>query len=168
MSPERLTIDATVAFDLLDSDAERHALAVELFDLYERGKVELATAPQGYRLDLNRARSAEQLRETFEREDIRETRQVARVSPATYPGAGLVPGHYDERFSEAWDRIATRWSKAPGAADRFHVETHIVEQRDVFITDDKRLLTMCRRLRDEEGVAIEAMGVAEYLAHRRD
>ena len=51
----------------------------------------------------------------------------------------------------------------PGDADRFHVETHVFGERDVFITDDRPLLVMCRRLREEEGVEIEAMTLAEYL-----
>jgi hypothetical protein len=165
--PEHLTIDVTVARDYLDPERDGHPYAVALFRLARRGEVELSTAPQGYRLDVDHD-LAEQLRELFEREEVRETRQVARASPVTYPGPDLFPGHYHEGFSEAWDRIAASWPKAPGGADRFHVETHIVEQRDVFITDDKRLLTMCRRLRDEGGVAIVAMGVAEYLAHRPD
>jgi hypothetical protein len=104
--PERLTIDATVAFDFLDPEAERHEHATALFELAERGEVELATAPQGYRLDLTRGRSDKQLREAFEREEVRATRQVARVSEVTYPGADLIVGHYVQGFAEAWDRIA--------------------------------------------------------------
>jgi predicted nucleic acid-binding protein len=164
--PERLTIDATVAFDFLDPEAERHEHATALFELAERGEVELATAPQGYRLDLTRGRSDKQLREAFEREEVRATRQVARVSEVTYPGADLIVGHYVQGFAEAWDRIAENWPRAPGPADRLHVETHIVEGRDVFITDDKRLLAMCRRL-NENGFSIVAMPIAEFLAERR-
>jgi hypothetical protein len=36
----------------------------------------------------------------------------------------------------------------------------------VFITDDKRLLAMCRRL-NENGFSIVAMPIAEFLAERR-
>jgi hypothetical protein len=39
--------------------------------------------------------------------------------------------------------------------------------RDVFITDDKRLLVMCRRLREEHGFPIVAMRIADYLDERR-
>jgi hypothetical protein len=164
---ERLTIDATVWFDYRDPDQERHALAVELFGLAERGEVELVTAPQGYRLDLStgRAGAADQLREAFEREEVGQARQVARVSEVTF--LPLVLGHYVEGFVEAWAEISTGWPKAPGPADRFHVETHLADGRDVFITDDKRLLTMCRRLREEHGFPIVAMGLADYLERRR-
>ena len=36
-------------------------------------------------------------------------------------------------------------------------------RRDVFLTDDRALLAMCRRLRHEEGIAVTAMTVAEYV-----
>jgi predicted nucleic acid-binding protein len=164
---ERLTIDATVAFDYLDPNCERHALAVELFELAERGEVELATAPQGYRLDLSKGApdAVEQLREAFEREKVGEARQVARVSDVTV--IPFVVGHYIKGFAEAWHAIAAGWAKAPGPADQFHVETHLADGRDVFITDDRRLLVMCRRLRDEQEIAVEARSLEEYLARRR-
>lgn len=163
--PERLTIDATVAFDYLDPEQGRHALAVELFALAERGEVELATAPQGYRLDVKGGELAEQVRESFEREQVRQARQVARVSEVTFLPFTL--GHYFEGFVEAWAAIAEGWRRAPGGADRFHVETHLADGRDVFITDDRRLLVMCRRLREEHGFPIVAMSLADYLGERR-
>jgi hypothetical protein len=164
-SPDRLTIDVTVARDYLDSRRSRHADALALFELARSGELELAAAPQGYRLDVE-GDLAEKLRGVFEREEVRPTRQVARVSEVTYPGSDLIVGHYVEGFVEAWAQIAENWPNAPGDADRLHVETHVVEGRDVFITDDKALLTMCRRLCDEHGFAIVAMTPGEYLARR--
>lgn len=163
--PERLTIDVTVARDFVDDRRDRHANAVALFELARRGEVELITAPQGYRLDVE-GELAEQLQELFEREDVLQARQVARVSEVTYPGADLIPGHHVEGFAEACELIAKDCPRAPGAADRFHVETHLVEGRDVFITDDSRLLAMCRRLHEEHGFAVVAMTVGDYLKHR--
>jgi hypothetical protein len=72
-----------------------------------------------------------------------------------------------EGFVEAWGEIAAGWPNAPGPADRFHVVTHIAEGRDVFLTDDKRLLVMCRRLHEEHGFPIVAMRLADYLNERR-
>jgi hypothetical protein len=163
--PDRLTIDVTVVRDYLDRRRDRHADALALFELARSGKVELATAPQGYRLDVE-GDLAEQLRGAFEREEVRPTRQVARVSEATYPGPDLIVGHYVAGFVEAWEQIAENWPNAPGAADRMHVETHIVEGRAVLITDDRRLLTMCGRLRDDYGFAVEAMTLGEYVSGR--
>jgi hypothetical protein len=105
------------------------------------------------------------VREALDREQVGEAPQVARVSEVTF--LPLVLGHYVEGFTEAWDEIAAGWARAPGPADRFHVETHVVNERDVFITDDRRLLAMCRRLREEHGFAIVAMGLADYLGKRR-
>jgi hypothetical protein len=162
--PERLTIDATVVRDYLDPDQDRYALAVELFALARRGEVELAAAPQGYRLDVKGGDLADDLREAFEREEVLEARQVARVSEVTY--LPFVLGHYVEGFAEAWTTIADGWAKAPGHADFFHVETHLADGRDVFVTDDKRLLTMCHRLNEEYGFSIVAMSLGDYLAER--
>jgi hypothetical protein len=164
--PERLTIDQTVAIDLLDPEAERYALAVELFNLHKRGEIELAMAPQGYRGE-RRGDRTEQIREAFQREGIEQARQVARVSEVTFPGPDLFPGNYVEGFAEACEEIAADWRRAPGGADRFHVETHLTEGRDVFITDDRRLLVLCRRLREEHGFPIVAMKLGDYLNARR-
>ena len=173
MSRERLTIDSTVARDYLAADderrRERHEQAVLLFDLAEAGEVELAIAPQGHRLDAEGS-LAEQLRTLFASEGIEETRQLAYVSEVTYVGEDLIVGQYVEGFAEAWDMIAADWHshewKPPALADRFHLETHVIERRDVFLTDDSPLLVMCRRLREEHGIAIEAMSPSDYLARR--
>jgi len=165
-APQRLTIDTTVARDFLDPKRERHELAKQLFVLAQAGEVELAVAPQGHRLDVEE-NLAEQLRATFAGEGVEETRQLARVSGATYPSANLFPGQYVHDFDEAWDGVAATWrsheGKPPKLADRFHVETHVLERRDFFVTDDRPLLIMCRRLRDEHGITIEAMSLGEYL-----
>lgn len=165
--PERLTIDATVARDYLDPERDRNALAVELFDLARRGEVELAAAPQGFRLDVSGGDLAEQVRDAFEREQVGQARQVARVSEVTLVGPDLIVGNYVEGFGEACEEIAADWRRAPGGADRFHVETHLTEGRDVFITDDRRLLRLCRRPHEEHGFPIVAMKLGVYLARRR-
>jgi hypothetical protein len=167
--PERLTIDVTVARDFLDPERDGHAAALALFELARGGEVELITAPQGYGLDVE-GELARQLQELFAREEVGQALQVARVSAVTYPGADLIAGHYVEGFVEAWDGIVATWRpheyKPPGPADRLHVETHLVERRDVFLTDDNGLLVMCRRLNKEHGFAIVAMPVAEYVDFR--
>jgi hypothetical protein len=81
---ERLTIDVTVVRDYQEPTSERHPHAVALFDLARRGEVELLTAPQGYRLDVQ-GDLAEQLRETFAGEGVGEAPQLAYVSEVTYP-----------------------------------------------------------------------------------
>ncbi|HKD33416.1 MAG TPA: hypothetical protein VKB73_08095 [Gaiellaceae bacterium] len=167
--PERLTIDVNVARDDLDRDRPGHRDAVELFDLARRGEVELATAPQGYRLDVE-GNLAGQLRKALERERVAPTRQVAGVGPATYPGPDLIVGHYVEGFPEACDRIVASWrsheGRPPEGPDRLHVETHVIERRDVFVTADRALRALCHRLNDEYGYSIAAMSVAEFLKCR--
>jgi hypothetical protein len=161
--PERLTIDVTVARDLLDPKRERHGLATELFALAASGEVELAVAPQGHRLDAE-GDLAEQLRATFADEGVEEAPQLAYASEVTFPSENLFVGHYVAGFAEAWDGIVATWrsheGKPPKLADGFHVETHVIEERKVFVTDDGPLLAMCRRLRDEHGIPLEAMKLA--------
>jgi hypothetical protein len=167
--PERLTIDVTVARDYQDPTRPRHARAVELFELARQGAIELSTAPQGSRLDAQ-SDLAEQLKSMFESENVTEAPQLAYASEVTYASEDLFPGAYVDGFVNAWDAVVGSWRshewKPPKIADRFHVETHVLEGRDVFLTDDRPLLVMCQRLRDEHGVDLVAMGLVEYLEGR--
>lgn len=174
MAPQRLTIDATVARAYLDNRPESrraadHRLAVRLFELAKDGEVELATAPQGYRLDAD-GDLADQLTRVLAQEDVPTMRQLAYPSDVTYPGEDLYPGAFVDGFGGAWSEIVASWGthegRPPGEADRFHVETHLHEQRDVFLMDDVPLLTMCRRLRDEYGFDVVAMTPGDFLAGR--
>jgi len=174
MPRERLTIDLTVARDYLAADEEqrreRHERAVELFELARRDEIELVVAPQGYRLDVE-GDLAEQLRAMFSDEGIALARQLAYVSEVTFPGEDLIVGAIVPGFADAWNHVVATWRshewKPPTLPDRFHVETHVLEGRDFFITDDRPLLAMCRRLRVEHGISIEAVTVADYLARVR-
>ena len=168
-SSERLTIDATVARDYLDSRREGHVHAVELFALARKGELELAAAPQGYRLDAQ-GNLAEKLRATFATESVAVAPQLAYPSEVTYPSEDLFPGAYVEGFGEAWADVAATWrsheGKPPEGADRFHVETHVFHGRDIFLTDDRSLRVMCRRLYDEHSIPVVALTPAEYLEAR--
>jgi hypothetical protein len=166
---ERLTIDATVARDYTDPSRPRHARSAELFELAREGAVELSTAPQGYRLDAT-GDLAQQLESMFASEGVTEAPQLAYASEVTFPSDNLFPGAYVDGFAEAWDTVVATWrsheGKPPQIGDRFHVQTHVHEQRDVFLTDDRPLLVMCRRLREEHGVPIVAMGLVDYMDSR--
>lgn len=170
---ERVTIDITVARDILELGRRRHALAMELCGWAQAGDVELAVAPQGHRLDADADGDlGEQLRAMFADEGIAESRQLAYPSPVTYPSPDLSPGQYVAGFGEAWEKVAATWGshdgkEPPGIKDQLHIETHVMEGRDVFITDDGALRAMCRRLRDEHNVPVTAMRLEEYLDARR-
>ncbi len=169
-SPDRLTIDMTVMRDYLDPREQRHALALELFALARDGDVELVSAPQGQRLDVPGGELHDQLHGLIEAGDVQHAEQIARISEATV--IPFIIGHVVEGFDEAWSEIVRTWRTHEGkrpeevAVDRFYVETHLLEERDVFITDDRALRAVCRRLRDEHGFAIEAMSLADYLDGR--
>jgi len=96
--------------------------------------------------------------------------KLAYASEVTYPSKNLFPGHFVAGFADAWNDVAANWRShewtPPGLADRFHIETHVIEGRDVFLTADQPLRVMCRRLRDEHGINVVAMGLVEYLEGR--
>jgi len=166
-----ITLDVNVVRDFQESDRDGHENAVALFDLRRRGDVEFSTAPQGYRLDVERGSPlAESLRETFANEGVGQARQLAYPSEVTYPGEDLFPGRYVEGLPEAWNHVAANWHShewtPPEDADRLYVETHIIDRGDVFLTDDRPLRVMCRRLREEHHYPVVAMTVAEYLRRR--
>src|SRR5438128_11787387 len=94
---ERLTIDATVARDYVDPTRPRHARAVDLFELARLGRVELSTAPQGYRLDV-KGDLAEQLESTFASEGVAEAPQLAYASEVTFASEDLIVGSYVDGF----------------------------------------------------------------------
>lgn len=46
------------------------------------------------------------------------------------------------------------------------VEAHVLDKRDFFLTGDRALRAMCRRLHDEHQIPIVAMTVGEYVESR--
>jgi hypothetical protein len=170
-TPERLTIDMTAAWDILRPQRPHHAQGLQLLAMAERGEVVLAVAPQGHRLDVVERDLVERLRAVLP--GVTEAPQAARVSAATVPGAGLRPGQVVKGLEEAWSHIGETWGPndpkkgPPGLADRYHVESHLIAQGDVFITNDGSLLAMCRRLRAEYGMPIDAMRIEEYVSWRQ-
>src|SRR5882757_958464 len=164
----RLTLDLTVVGEFLDPGRDRYGLAKEIFELVKSGTVELAVASQGHGLDINRGDLVAQLQDLLQ-DSLGETRQLAHVSEVTYPSENLFPGQYVDRLSQAWDEVIATWrtheGRPPGLADRFHIESHMLDGRDVFLTDDGPLLAMCRRLNEEHEFSIRAMRLSEYIAH---
>lgn len=169
-SCERLTIDVMVARDYLDAERDGHARSRALFGLARSGEVELALATSGYVIDVLRHEGelAEQVRALLESESVVSTAQLSYPG-VMYPDA--YPGAFVEGLREAWDAVLERWDahthegRPPERADALHIETHIMEGRDVFLTEERGLLAMCRRLR-QHGFAVEAMRVDDYLARR--
>ena len=167
--PKRLTIDSTVSYDPYFEAAPRNALAKELFELFHHGRVDLAAAPQGHRLDDHGGLAAD-VRARLEAEGVPELRQLAYPSQATHPGENFFPNKRVDGFREAWSEIISAGWNGPGGRpdgeDALHVETHLLEKRDIFITDDEGLLTICCRLR-ERGFPVTAMRLSEYFNSRR-
>jgi hypothetical protein len=158
--PERVTIDMTVVIDLLEPDAERHADALQLLAMAEAGDVELGIAPQGHLHD-NPDDRVQELRRRHPQVAFVELPQLAYPSEQTYPAPDLYVGNDDERLANAMPQVSM------GENDAWHVETHAVAGRDVFITDDDRLKKRIKRLNSEHGIAINAMRLEEFVAARQ-
>jgi hypothetical protein len=167
MSVERLTIDSTVVIDLVDERQEQHQLAQRLVVLARTGEVELAVASSGHIFDA-KDHAAERLSE-LARQGVLETVQLAYPG-VMIPGANAIPGAGVPGFRAAWDAVAATWKthegRCPGDNDALHVETHVLTERDVFVTDDRALRAMCRRLTEEHPFTVTAVSLAQYLSRR--
>ncbi len=167
--PELLTIDMTVARDFLDPKRSGHLEAKELFAL-NGNEVRLAIGPQGQRLDAPDGDLRVQLEEMCERQNVTVLRQLAYLSEATFPSEDLLLGQLVDGFKDAWRQVIKTWKtsdgKPPEHPDDFHMEAHLLEDRDVFLTADRALRAMCRRLSDEHGFPVAAMTVGAYLEGR--
>lgn len=170
MPLQTVTIDMTVARDFIDGRRLRHALAVELFRLHRERSIELALAPQGHRSDLSPGPVTRKLYAAMEEQGVAELPQVARLSSVTLPSTTLLPGAYVKGFSEARTQVLSTWKThegaPPGSSDYWHVETHLLWKRDVFITDDRALRNMCHRLRAEYDLQIVAVSLSDYMESR--
>jgi hypothetical protein len=167
---QRLTLDMTAIRDATEDDRPRHGGALRLLKLAEQGQVELGVPPQGSLADLQ-GKYGEELDERVQAllglPGVVALPQVARISDATFLGDDLVLGAYVEGFDEAWEGIAADWNgpgTRPGPADRWYVETHLLCSRDVLLTEDQGVRTMCGRLRGEHGCPADAESLPSYLA----
>ena len=159
----------TAVRDAIYEHRERHGDALTLLEAAERRDVELGVPPQGSLADLRGqfgGELAEHVRALLARPGVVALPQVARLSDVTFPGEDLLPGAYIDGFHEAWDAIAAKWrgpGKRPGNFDRWYVEPHLLGDRDVFLTDDVGLRTICARLHDEYGFCIYAESLPDYV-----
>jgi hypothetical protein len=164
----------TAIRDAAYEDRERHDDALRLLELAERGEVELGVPPQGTLADLHGqfdGELAEHLQELLARPGVVGLPQVARLSNVTFPGDNLFPGAYVDGFDEAWEAIAADWNgpgRRPGDFDRWYVESHILDGRDVLVTDDLALRTLCDRLRNEHRLPVHAESLSGSVARFDD
>jgi len=171
---KRLTLDMTAIRDASYDDRERHGDALRLLELAECGEVELGVPLQGSLADLRGqfgGELAERVQGLLARAGVVGLPQVARLSAVTFPADTLLPGAHVDGFQEAWDTVAADWNgpgKRPGDFDRWYVETHVLRARDVLLTDDEGVRTMCDRLRSEHGFPVDAESMCSYVARRRD
>lgn len=168
--PERLTLDMTAIRDLVYENRERHQDGLRLLGLAERGRVELGIPPQGSLADLRGQFGgdlADRIKALHLRDGVVGLPQLARLSEVTFLGENLFPGHFVEGFTEAWAQASATWNthqgKCPGDFDRWYVESHIAERRDVLVTDDEPLRVMTDRLREEHGLAVQTESLRECV-----
>jgi hypothetical protein len=139
----------------LDPRRVGHADAVRLLKLASEGVLEVAVPPQGVRADFRGDMTTPQAQDVLKLltgPGVVDLRQLAVPSTVTYPGPNLYPETPPEGFAEAWAAIETDWKgpgRKPGTQDRWYVESHVARRRDVLVTDDQGMRTMCHRLREE-------------------
>lgn len=159
----------TALRDATEDGRPGHGAALKLLELAERGEVELGVPPQGSLADLAGRFGGgldERVKSLLKLPGVVGLPQIARLSDITFPSPTLIPGAYVDGFSEAWNAVATSWNgpgHRPGAFDRWYVESHLLGARDVLLTDDRGLRTMCNRL-GEHGFRVEAESLLRYVA----
>jgi hypothetical protein len=145
---ERLTLDMTAIRDIVFADRPRHADALQLLARAAAHDVELALPPQGRRADLEgnfEGDLAARMEDLLTKAGVIELPQLAWPSDVTFPSEDLFPGYVVEGFGR-------------------YVESHIADGRDLLITGDGGLLTICGRLDREHGLAVQAQRLADYVA----
>jgi hypothetical protein len=175
---ERLTIDLTTVRDMIGprpgERRDRHESGARLRALAEQRVVELSVAPQGNRAVVKAGPLAAKIDELRDRGVISEARQLPYPSDVTLPAGDFYPGEGVPGFHDAWNNVVATWKPGtykgrkdpPDWTDAWHVESHVWDGRDVFITDDGALREMCGRLREEHGIPIVAKSLKAYLAGR--
>jgi hypothetical protein len=111
--------------------------------------------------------------------------QLPYLSDETYLDDEFYLDTGDENLTTAWDGVCATWRSdrdgkgPPGENDAWHLETHVREKRDVFLTNDGEksggVLRAVERLNREHGFTINVMRLEEFVAadsgearHRRD
>ncbi|MBO9531746.1 MAG: hypothetical protein J7513_02110 [Solirubrobacteraceae bacterium] len=164
--PLRVTIDSNVIHAHFKPRERAHGDAVSLLDAAARGEILLTIAAQGSRLDFRPGQVADRLRELIDVKTVRVAEQVGRFGPATQLAPDLKFGSTADGFWDAWTVEVERWpthvNAAPNREDCWHVESHVVDGADVFVTDDQPVLDMCSRLA-AHGFVIQAATLAEFV-----
>lgn len=164
------TFDMTILRVALDSSRPGHECAVRLLELAGHGLLEVGVPPQGVRADLRSDMTTPQAQAVLallRGPGVVELQQLAFPSDVTYPGPNLLPEQPTQGFAEAWTAIVGNWNGPghnPGGQDRWYVESHVARGRDILVTDDVGMRTMCRRLRAEHTFDITAESLADYAA----
>jgi len=164
------TFDMSVLRAALDPSEGGHEDAVGLLELAGGDVLEIGVPPQGARADFGgdmATPKAQRVLALLAGPGVVELRQLAVPSDVTYPGPNFFPEEPIEGFAEAWSAVEADWhgpGHKPGDQDRWYVESHVARRRDVLVTDDEGMRTMCRRLRDEHGFNITVESLPEYAA----
>ena len=168
------TFDVNVLRSALDPSRSGHEDAAWLFELAADGQLEIGVPLQGLLADFRGDRAtplAQSLHALLLRPGVVELQPLAVTSCFTYPGSNLFPELPVPRFAEVWTAILGAWNgpgRNPGGKDRWYVESHVARGRDVLVTDDVGMRTMCHRLRDEHAFDITAESLAEFAARFRE
>jgi hypothetical protein len=159
---------------VLYPERDGHGDAVRLIRLAGEGGLEIGVPPQGMRADFRGDLTtpvAQSVLALLDGPGFVEVEQLGWPSDVTYPSESLSPETPVEGFGDAWEAIAADWNgpgQKPGDQDRWYVESHVARGRDVLVTDDQGMLTMCRRLHGEHDIEIVAESLADYAARFRE
>jgi hypothetical protein len=164
------TFDMSVLRAVFDPGRTGHEDAVRLLKLAAAGMLQIGVPPQGARADFRGDMTtplARRVLTLLTSPGVVELRQLAVSSDVTLPGPNFFPESPVQGFAQAWATIDADWNgpgSKPGSQDRWYVESHVARGRDVLVTDDQGMQTMCGRLRDEHDIQVTARSLADYAA----
>ena len=167
---DRPTFDMSVLRAALGPDRAGHEDALRLLQLAKEGVLEVGVPPQGARADFRGDMTtplAQRIVALLGSPGVIELQQLAVPSKFTFPAKDLSRAVGRGARRSVNFGIGAHWNgpgSKPGMEDRWYVESHVARRRDVLVTEDHGMQTMCRRLRDEHGFDITVESLADYAA----
>jgi hypothetical protein len=157
--PESLTLDTNILLEYWKEQPKR-AVVERLLDLARAGRVELAVTAR-IREDVPSDPLASEINRIAEL-DVTEGPSITRLGSWVLGRDMLASDAFAEAQTELSAALASKGHKPPDWRDWDHLHSHFLQQRDVYLTWDQRVLDVRTDLLDRFGIKV--MPPEEYLA----
>ena len=170
--PDQLTLDTNAvcaywrAHDQTPMADKRGPVVEKLLDLASQGLVTLAVTAR-IRHDIPKDPKASRINELPE-VGIAVTGSVTRLGQWALDRDGLADRRFEAYYAKACALLSERLPgrKPPDLRDWDHLQAHMLQGRDVFLTWDTEIVCLADKLKEESG--LRAMSPEVYLRSRED